>query len=654
MSGSGSFKIGDCVVEQDLDRISRGSEVVTVRPQVMDVLVYLASRGGQIVHADELLESLWPEKVVTSASIYNCITELRHAFLDCDDGQPYIDTVPKRGYRIVTPVTGLDEAKAAASQIDASPFSLRLNYSLSFVFVTALAVALVYFAYDKFVVGRMLEEAPATTSTRFEDISETDRWEVSIAVLPFVNMSDGPDNEIFSDGLSEEIRNLLARIPHLKVIGRTSSLAYTQENEDLRAIGRMLGVKTVLEGAVRMSGDRLRISAQLIDVSDGSYLWSETYHRTMTNIFELQDDIAAAIIDALQLHISENPTRGRPTEVAEAYALFLKARVSLKTQDQQTAESALLQATELDPNFAEAHELLAHLYQLRTSPGIETEATKLMRGAAAKALAIDADLVFARALYQAGNTENYSLPDVIEAFLQAARERPNDSAILRTLTWDLMITGYLGEALQTAERFVDVDPLSSVAHNRYSAALLAAGRVSESIAALKVADALTPFSMDWYFGEINLAENRDEAAIKLMEAYVRQTENTDPAWVEDLVIRGRDPVSGQAYLDERIPAIVQSIHPDDPSGYQGGLARWHMFFGDLDRYFEIILSKINDDSAWAGVDMHIFYGTAYRYLGFTAHPKYLEVAKLMGYIDVWEQRGPPDFCKKVEGHWVCE
>ena len=116
MSGKGAFKVGDCLVERDLDRISRGSEVVTVRPQVMDVLVFLASRGSQIVHTDELLEELWPGKVVTSASVYNCITELRHAFQSLDDSQPYIDTIPKRGYRLVAPVTGLDELKAAANQ----------------------------------------------------------------------------------------------------------------------------------------------------------------------------------------------------------------------------------------------------------------------------------------------------------------------------------------------------------------------------------------------------------------------------------------------------------------------------------------------------------------------------------------------------------
>ncbi len=154
--------------------------------------------------------------------------------------------------------------------------------------------------------------------------------------------------------------------------------------------------------------------------------------------------------------------------------------------------------------------------------------------------------------------------------------------------------------------------------------------------------------------ETYLAENLDEAAIELMEIYVREFDHADSAWVEDLVTRARDPVSGQAYLDERIPAIVQAIDPEGTYEYQHVLDIWYLLFGYLDRYFEIILSEFADDSTRPGVDMHVFYGTLHRDLGFTAHPKYLEVAELMGFVNVWEQRGPPDYCSKLEGQWVCE
>jgi TolB-like protein/DNA-binding winged helix-turn-helix (wHTH) protein len=635
------FRLGPWTVEPLRGAVTGpNGETQHLEPKVMEVFVCLAEHVNEIVTRQQLLDFAWSGSTGSDEQLTRAIGELRRVFHD-DPGNPqYIETVPKRGYRLIGEVRLTEDNEPASGVVPSESVTHFPGRKPGFITVTLLALALVYVAFNKTVIDPVQEGARASDK--------------SIAVLPFVNMSDDPGNEYFSDGLSEEIRNLLAKTPLLKVIGRTSSFSYKGKNEDLRVIGQTLGVKTVLEGSVRQSGDQVRVTAQLIDVSDGSYIWSDTYDRRMTNIFELQEDIAAAIIDALQIHVGTNPTRGRPTEVAEAYALFLKARVSLNIQDGPTVESALLQATELDPNFAEAHELLAHLYWTQYIPGIQiSEAQKLMRESAARALAIDADLVLARALYRAGNTENYSLPDVIEALSRAARERPNDPAILRTLTWELLITGYLREALRAAERFVEVDPLSSIAHIRHSAALRAVGRDRESIAALKVAVPLTPGSLDWYFGELNLAQNRDVAAIKHIEAYVRQNENTDPAWVEDLVTHGRDPASGQAYLDQRIPAIVQAVLPDKRNNYHNALNRWHLFFGHLDRYFEIILSRIPDDPTWTDVDLYVWYGTLHRDVGFTAHPKYLEVAKMMGYIDVWERRGPPDFCKKIEGHWVC-
>ena len=518
---------------------------------------------------------------------------------------------------------------------------------LDITIITALALALAYFAYDEFVIE------PTQESEAAPEIIATEVGQ-SIAVLPFINMSPDPDQEYFADGLSEEILNLLAKLPELKVVARTSSFAYKGKNEDIRLIGEALDVKTILEGSVRKSGDRIRVTAQLIDAADGSHIWSETYDRTMTDVFEVQDDVAAAIIDALEIHVDTIPTRGRPTEVADAYALYLNARASLNTQDHQAAETALLQATALDPEFAEAYELLAHVYSLGFIPGYQDGTTRQMRGAADKALAIDPDLVFARAISLMGNSDGNSVVGVIEAYSRAARERPSEPAILRNLTWYLMITGYLDEALRAARRRVEIDPLSSIAHNRYAAVLNSLGRVNEAVAAMEAGDALTPIRMDWFIGELYLAENRDEAAIERMQTYVREIDNSDPAWVDELVTLARDRVSGQAYLDEQIPAIARTFDPDGANFYQDSLNRWYLIFGYLDRYFEVILDELNNDENREGVEMHVFYGVGYRRLGFTAHPKFLEVAEIMGYIDVWEQRGPPDFCAKIEGQWVCE
>jgi TolB-like protein len=169
---------------------------------------------------------------------------------------------------------------------------------LDFIIIGVLAAALIFYATKDYM--QVPETAPASEAT--QEIVATDTQK-SIAVLPFVNMSSDPEQEYFSDGLSEEILNLLAKVPDLKVIARTSSFAFKGKNEDLRNIGRALDVKTVLEGSVRKSGDRVRITAQLIDVSNGAHLWSETYDRTLTDIFAVQDSVASEILDALQIHV---------------------------------------------------------------------------------------------------------------------------------------------------------------------------------------------------------------------------------------------------------------------------------------------------------------------------------------------------------------
>ena len=613
--------------------------------KVMDVFVYLAEHANEMVSRHQLLEKVWAGNDAADELLTGAISDLRRA-IDDDPGDPkYIETVPKRGYRLIGQIRLSEDSKPTQAG----------KRKLSFVIVTALALALVYFAYDEFLAERIHDEAPAITSTQLEDMNETDPWEMSVAVLPFVNMSDDPANEYFSDGLSEDILNLLARIPGLKVIGRTSSFAFKGKNEDLRVIGRTLGVKTVLVGSVRKSGDRVRITAKLVDVSDGTYIWSESYDRTMTDIFAIQDDVAAAIIDALQIYVAANPTRGRPTENTEAYVLFLKARALLNDFEVRGVEKLLLEAIDRDPNFAEAYELLAFTYWRQTGDVITAaEGQNLTYNAAAKGLAIDPDLVFAQALLESSNIENWSLLREIEAFERVAREQPNNPAILNALVYDLLEAGYLQEALGVAERSVELDPLSGVANFYLFEALLAVGRTSEALVAADLAFQLGSNNVLLLIGELHLAEKRDEAAIEYYESFLQQNNYPDSAWVRELVTGARDPTTGQAYLDRRVPQIVASMPDEEAYNWQLALSLWNLHLGFLDRYFELILAFEPTAETRSDAENLVFTGIMYRRLGFTAHPKYLEVVEAMGIIKIWEKRGPPDFCDKVDGQWVCE
>jgi TolB-like protein len=216
--------------------------------------------------------------------------------------------------------------------------------------LTLLALALGYVFVDKFWLSRRVE---ADHPTAAASTSVVDRL---IAVLPFVDMSEKKDQEYFADGMAEEILDLLATIPAIKVIGRTSSFQFKGKNEDLRAIGVKLGVAYVLEGSVRKSGNRVRVAAQLIDSKDGTHRWSGTYDRDMGDVLELQEEIAAGLVRALQITIGADGMQSRHALAnPEGYNLYLRGRYALNRYDKDGFDEAARyfeQALELDPTFA--------------------------------------------------------------------------------------------------------------------------------------------------------------------------------------------------------------------------------------------------------------------------------------------------------------
>jgi TolB-like protein len=233
----------------------------------------------------------------------------------------------------------------------------QTGQKLNHVALVILTIAVSFLLVDKFVLesGQPPIQEPVATAPDEKP---------SIAVLPFVNMSDDRDNEYFSDGLSEELLNLLAKIPQLHVAGRTSSFKFKGTNEDLRVIGEALNVRHVLEGSVRKSGSRLRITAQLIDTNNGYHLWSDTYDRDLTDIFAIQDEIAGHVVEELRAHLlgAEVAMTDQGTSNIEAYNEFLRGRYLLEHTSPENLASAVAayeKAIALDPNFARAYAGLA-------------------------------------------------------------------------------------------------------------------------------------------------------------------------------------------------------------------------------------------------------------------------------------------------------
>lgn len=521
--------------------------------------------------------------------------------------------------------------------------------------IAVLIVALAYFAFDKFFLSATQEINPAqaTAQKATEPLPAAVQPGAdpspSIAVLPFVNMSDDAANEYFSDGLSEEILNLLARVSGLKVIARTSSFAFKDKNQDLREVGDALGVNNVLEGSVRKAGDRVRITAQLINVVDGSHIWSESYDRTLTDIFLIQDDVAAAIVDALKVHVGNAPNRGRPTDVSEAYDLFLQAKALIAAGHPRNFEEAvelLRAAIALDPKFAEAYELLAKCYWNLAGTSVKSgEGQRLTFEAAEQALALDPGLVVARGLLRSADLDNYSWLGEIQAFEQLLQEQPGNTDALDVLIFDLIEAGYLNEAAEYAERLIALDPLSEGAKGRYDESLISLGRREEGMA----------LGHPLLLGYLYVFSGQYDRAAEVYASVLSSVGFEDTDWVKEAIRQARDPDTGQKYLDILIADRVANLPEDQRFNAWTVLVSWYPALGHLDRYFEIIQSLDLTSSTWTDADWLVYLGTLARTeTGFTAHPKYLEVADSIGLLDVWNQRGAPDFCHKEGADWFCE
>jgi eukaryotic-like serine/threonine-protein kinase len=321
----------------------------------------------------------------------------------------------------------------------------------------------------------------------------------SIAVLPFINMSGDKEQEYFSDGLAEEIINALAQIPGLKVIARTSAFAFRGREQDIRKIAGTLGVRTILEGSVRKSGNRVRITAQLIDAADGSHLWSERYDREMADIFAIQDDISQMIADKLRVGLSMGRQQARrEMENVEAYNLYLNGRYHfLKMTPEGLAKSKEYyeRALALDPNYAAAWFGLADFYQIMGLLGLmpPRSANEGCRKAALKALDLDETLPEAHAVSAVVRTREFDWKGADLEFRRALDLNPR-SAVVLTLysTSYLCPLRRLDEAIAVLKRALETDPISALMHSNVGHAYLLNGQYDQAFGLFQHALELDP------------------------------------------------------------------------------------------------------------------------------------------------------------------
>jgi TolB-like protein/DNA-binding winged helix-turn-helix (wHTH) protein/Tfp pilus assembly protein PilF len=442
--------------------------------KVLDTLMYMVERAGQVLDKRTLLSEIWPDVVVEEGNLTQTIYALRRVLGETPDEHRFIVTVPGRGYRFVADVTTslLDEGLPPARRK-----SLAVGAALTLIALAGIAVFLFRGPDEARSVAAVAAARP------------------SIAVLPFVDMSEGQDQAYFAEGLSEEILNLLAQSTSLRVTARTSSFSFKGRNVDIPTIAGALNVTHVLEGSVRRAGGRVRVTAQLVEGTTSAHAWSQTYDRDVTDIFGVQDDIAGAVAEALQTRLTgeSNPSTGQ-TRNATAFERYLHGRYFFNRRgeaDLALAKEYFEQSLQADPNYARAWVGLAGVYYLVPWPAPQS-ARDAWAEAVKRGLALGPNLAEAhvRAAQYYGWLGDPQTSD--QHCKRAIALNPSDPLVLGVSAGKAFAAGHWSEGISLQRRAVAVDPLAAAARANLGIYLAAVGELEEARVELEKVRELSP------------------------------------------------------------------------------------------------------------------------------------------------------------------
>jgi TolB-like protein/Tfp pilus assembly protein PilF len=380
------FRFENQALDGDRRELRRDGALIPVEPQVFDLLLYLVRNRDRVVNRDDLLKVVWHGRIVSESALTSRINAARQALNDSGEQQRLIRTVVRRGFRFV----------GTAREDTDNP--------------------------------------DGASATAGKARPNSDR--ISIAVLPFTNMSGDPEQDHFADGMVEEITVALGRVPGLFVIARNSSFAFKGKTIDVRDVGRQLGVRYAVEGSVRRSGDRVRVAAELIDTSDGTTLWAERYERRVQDIFDIQDELTKEIVTALRVHLTDGELAAvwlRSTNNIEAWGYATRGADHIwrgTALDMAQARAFLERAVACDPGYAKAAALIAltHYFDIRFNyKPAKDESQRLMAEQVYKAIQLNPEEPYA--IWMRANLKSLEgrFDDAVDDARLAVAKNPNDA-----------------------------------------------------------------------------------------------------------------------------------------------------------------------------------------------------------------------------------
>ena len=448
-----SLKFDDLELDLGSYQLRRNGSVIKLERIPMELLILLASRNGQLVSREEIIEKLWGKDVFVDSEhgVNTAIRKIRNALQDDPEEPRFIETVVGKGYRFVAPLAAVPEERVLAATSAGHRPHLRLFLLVATCVLAALSVG-------TYVGLRYVWSGGSARGGR-----------TMLAVLPFENLTGDPDQEYFSDGLTEEMITQLGRLDpqQLGVIARTSAMSYKHSSKAVDQIGRELGVNYILEGSARREGGKVRIAAQLIQVRDQSHVWAAEYDREMQSVLQLQSEVADAIGNEVRLKLaperrvhSPNPRVLNP----EAYEAYFKGRYFIEKWTEEgtrVGREYFEQAIQKDPNYALGYAGLADSYVWGRAGLPPEEALRRARVAATKALELDDTLGEPHAaLGQIKFVNDWDWAGAEAEFKRAIELNPNDTNALHMYSHYLLSMGRMQESLQVSKQALEHDPVS--------------------------------------------------------------------------------------------------------------------------------------------------------------------------------------------------
>ena len=529
-----TYRFGDYTLEVQAHCLRRAGHQIHLRPKAFETLLYLIERRDCVVKKGELLDALWPDIIVTENTLSQCIDAIRKALGDSAREPDFIQTIPRIGFKFIAEIIALDSDAVDSAQDEHN----------------------------------------------------------SIAVLPFINLNDDPEQEYFADGMTETLIAELAKIKALPVISRTSAMHYKKTDKPLSQIAQELNVDLIIEGSVLRTGGRVRIIAQLIQARTDRHLWSGTYERDLQDILSLQSDMARAIAGEVQVKITPHESKSRlahyPVEPT-ALDAYLKGRYFLSRRTREALEKSLTWfnlASQLKPDYPEAYAGIAEAQIILCLMGEQAGAKGMPRAAAmaGQALKLDSTLAEAHtALAYVKMHYEWDWPGAEKEFKQALDLKPNDATAHHFYAMFLISQTRFNEALREMECALKLDPLSPIINTHHAWLYYAQRSYDQAIVRFQHVIKLTPrfFFAHYWLGMVYLQKSMVEKA----EASFERAASIWPDNPRVLAWKGFARASA-GKTDEALDILNRLIQLSEERYVPGyGIAMIYLGLGDRERLF---------------------------------------------------------------------